>query len=111
MLYVSPDGAVGGTYMLVRDEVWQRTGTDGQPHPHGRSVNILNPADVNQQFPSTAIHAGTAPNVIAVARHADKIQVFLNGEFLNQRPTSKDPWTKWAYSSQGSSRPNSVTSV
>ena len=82
MLYLTP--STQGTYEFLRNEVWQQVATDGQPHPYGQSVNLLDPADVNHRFQSAAIHSGTAANVLAVVRRAGKLNVFINGEFVNQ---------------------------
>jgi hypothetical protein len=81
MLYVSP--VARGSYHFVRDEVWEQVAADGQPHPYGGSVNLLDPADVNHRFLSSVIHSGTAANVLTVVRRADKLDVYINHEFCS----------------------------
>jgi hypothetical protein len=64
--------------------VWEQVAADGQPHPYGGSVNLLDPADVNHRFLSSVIHSGTAANVLTVVRRADKLDVYINHEFVHQ---------------------------
>jgi hypothetical protein len=91
MLYVDPRMSSPGIYFLMRDETWQQVTADGQPHPYGQSVNLLDPADVNRRFQSTAIHPGTAENTLTVVRRGDKLRIFVNGEYLNQATYTSEP--------------------
>lgn len=84
MLYVFPGSASPCFYYFVRNETWQQTASDGQLHPYGHSVNLLDPADVNHKFQSTAIHPGTSANTLTVVRHGDQLRIFVNGEYINQ---------------------------
>lgn len=84
MLYLYPGSASPCFYQFVRDEMWQQTTADGHVQPYGHSVNLLDPADVNHKFQSTAIRPGTAANVITVVRRGDKLRIFVNGEYIDQ---------------------------
>lgn len=84
MLYVSPGNPGPSRYQLIRSEIWQQTAQDGQPHPYGHFINLQDPADVNHQFQTPAIASGTSPNVMAIVGRGDKLQIFLNGQYIDQ---------------------------
>ncbi len=84
MLYLYPGSTSPSFYQFIREETWQQTAADGQLHPYEHSVNLVDPADVNHKFQSTAIHSGTSANILTVVRRGDKLRIFVNGEYINQ---------------------------
>jgi len=83
MFYVTPS-LTHANYQLYRDEVYQQAGSDGQLHPYQRSVNVLTPDDLNRRQFSSSIRTGTDQNLLSIARRGRSIQLFLNGQYLNQ---------------------------